>query len=400
MRKKMNPKKQLLFIYDSMCIGGSTTSLLNLLFELDYTKYDVDLLLYRSGGILFDYIPSEVRVLEPAQIPNKKVVKIFKFVFSIYFWKSLFASIKYEKRLGFNGQILNQMSANLFGRKVEKKYDVAVSYVEGLSNAYLATTKIEAAKKIGWVHCDYQKSGFFPELDKNVYKKLDCIVAVSPECQLRNNAVLKCKKSVFLPNILSKSSVVSKSQLEPLNDGAFDSFKNFDGYKLITVARLDNSSKALERVCYSARDLKKNNIKFLWLVIGEGSSRNELESLINEFNIEENLRLIGQRINPMPFIKHADIFVLSSRYEGKPMSITESMLLGTPCLVTNYTSAHEQIKNDYNGWIVENNDEAIAKKIISLLCNPTEIDCVSDHLKQYGEEMHNEIVLYEKLFDK
>lgn len=57
-------KRSLLIVYSKMIVGGSTTSLLSLLHELDYGQYDVDLLLYEKGGVLDGQIPPAVNVLD------------------------------------------------------------------------------------------------------------------------------------------------------------------------------------------------------------------------------------------------------------------------------------------------------------------------------------------------
>ena len=63
--------------------------------------------------------------------------------------------------------------------------------------------------------------------------------------------------------------------------------------------------------------------------------------------------------NPFPYVKAADVFVLLSRFEGKPICITESLIIGTPAIVTNYPSANEQIICGHNGIIIDNSEEAI-----------------------------------------
>ena len=68
-------KKKVLFVYYDMSIGGSTTSLLSLLNELDYEKYDVDLLLYKNQGDLLSLIPPQVNVLDQAYVPHSKIQK-------------------------------------------------------------------------------------------------------------------------------------------------------------------------------------------------------------------------------------------------------------------------------------------------------------------------------------
>ena len=61
--------KKLLFVYDNMSTGGTTTALLSLLDKIDYQQYEVDLLLFRNEGPFMDRIPKQVNLLEAAYRP-------------------------------------------------------------------------------------------------------------------------------------------------------------------------------------------------------------------------------------------------------------------------------------------------------------------------------------------
>ncbi len=91
-------KKKVLFVYYDMSIGGSTTGLLSLLNELDYEKYDVDLLLYKNQGALLSLIPPQVNVLKQAYIPNSKIQKGIKSVLNGTLIQAYFNGFKYAKR--------------------------------------------------------------------------------------------------------------------------------------------------------------------------------------------------------------------------------------------------------------------------------------------------------------
>ena len=75
-------KKKILFVYSTMVMGGSTTSLLSMLENFDYDKYDVDLILYRNQGPYIDYIPEKVNLLPQACVTNNRVKQLAKCVFN------------------------------------------------------------------------------------------------------------------------------------------------------------------------------------------------------------------------------------------------------------------------------------------------------------------------------
>ena len=66
--KKINIKKRILVVFEELQIGGSTTSLISLLNNIDYQQFDVDLLLYRNSGDFDCKLPKELNILKEANV--------------------------------------------------------------------------------------------------------------------------------------------------------------------------------------------------------------------------------------------------------------------------------------------------------------------------------------------
>ena len=135
--------------------------------------------------------------------------------------------------------------------------------------------------------------------------------------------------------------------------------------KIVTVCRLTENIKGLDRVVNSARILKECGVSFIWYIMGDGDDRTSVMNRIKERNVEDCLILCGNITNPFPYVKAADLFVLLSRFEGKPICVTEALVLGTPSIVTKYPSAEEQIVHGKNGFVIDNSDDAVEE---SCLC--------------------------------
>ena len=110
--------------------------------------------------------------------------------------------------------------------------------------------------------------------------------------------------------------------------------------------------------------------------------------MINDLDVSDVIHLIGARENPYPYIKNADILVHSSRYEGKSIVLDETKILGTPIVVTNYETIHDQIADGKEGIIVPQTPEGIALGIQEMMGDKEKYASIKDYLlsHEYGNQ--------------
>lgn len=357
----------------SLSAGGGEKSLVNLLSQIDYSLYDVDLFLFSKTGVFINSIPREVNILD---LPDDYKV----------FTRELKISIKNYLK---NGQINLAYSRLMFSVKnrmvkskaiseqytwkyqsmsfeiLEKEYDVAIGYLEK-SSIYFVADKVNAKKKIGWIHTNYSNSGMDCNFDNPYFEKLDYIVTVSEECvkSLKENFPHLKNKIRVIYNVVSPKIINNLANKE-----IQDNFKYDMGYtNIITVARL-SYEKGIDIAIKSCRSLINKGYKIRWYVLGDGSEREKLESLIEGNDLKHNFKLLGIKENPYPYIKKADIYVQPSRYEGKSIAIDEAKILHKPIVVTNFETAKDQINDGENGTIVDMTEEGISDGIEMLIKN-------------------------------
>lgn len=367
--------KKILFVYDRMMTGGTTTALLSLLNELDYSNYSVDLLLFDYEGEFLKSIPKQVNLLKPALkrslIKGLKVSyrKIVRSIFSGAILKALLSYFKYRKTPKGNLRLIlmhyGVFSQVAISRSIDKTYDVAIGFIEGWADHYVLSGKVRALKKIVWFHPDYQDSYLIPEVDKKSLKMATYIITVSKTCELHMKSVFPEYKAKILTieNIISKKYIERRS----LENSPVIIKKKIN---LSTVARCDINVKGLDRIIKALSLLKTENLleDVMWHYIGGGPEIETLKKMIECSGISEHVQLYGQVNNPLCYLKQMDAFVLASRYEGKPVAVEEALVMGIPCIVTEYASAREQIEDGKNGLIVENSDEGVYKGI-KLFCD-------------------------------
>ena len=382
-------KKKVLVAYYEMFTGGSTTSLLAFLNCIDKNKYDVDLQLYHNKGILFGDIPEGVNILPDASRYNGKLgemVKVLNGVVTGTFFKAYIANKKHNKK-GFCGQILTTWQAKHLSEKSKVHYDYAIGFMEGWPDRYIAYS-VDADKKYGWMHNTFANIAAIPELEIDWMKKVDKVIFVADNCteDFCKAVPEMADKAITVLNITDSDIIKAKAKKDLSDDEAFSRFKSANCFKIITACRISMYHKGLDRAVNCAKRLKEAGKNFLWMIVGGGEQLNELNAMIDEAGVGDCMVTIGNRLNPHPFIAEADLFCMLSRYEGKPMVITESMILGVPALVANYLSAHEQIQNGVDGVIVDNVDDCGFDELLHYIDNPEDLVKLKDYLlaREYG----------------
>lgn len=380
-------KKKILFVYSSMVLGGSTTALVSLLNGLDYSKYQVDLQLYRSDGEFMNMIPEAVNVLTPAiKYTGRfaKVFKLFKYTVKGYPIRKLFSKV-FKCAVACSTA---DFAAKELSIPNKKKYDYAVGYLEGWSARYLTWGVKNAGKKYAWLHSTFDNITTDPKTELPWMKKVDKIVFVTDACReaFEKKVPKMAHKTMTVANITDSSLIRRRADDIDKDDNEYKSYISCDSFKIISVFRLHSYTKGLDRIVSCAKRMKKEGRKFLWYVIGDGVDSAAFASMIKEQDVGDMLVPVGRRTNPYPFIKAADIMCMPSRYEGRPIIVTECMILGVPCAVTEYLSSREQISDGKEGLIVPNTDDSIYTAVSRFMDDRKMLSGMKDYLldHEYG----------------
>lgn len=146
--------------------------------------------------------------------------------------------------------------------------------------------------------------------------------------------------------------------------------KELEGKYILAIGRLDESTKDFTSLI-KAYNIIKNEIDEKLYIIGDGNDKEKLESLVKELKLEENVKLLGFRKNPYPYIKNTTLFVHSSRSEGLPTVIIEAMILKKMIIATDCPTGPKEILDDgKNGILIEiGNVNKMAENIKKVLIN-------------------------------
>lgn len=345
--------QKIVFVIESLQVGGAEKSLVTLLNNLDKRRYNIHLVLFKNDGLFMSQVPPHVNI-------------VYKNIQGI----SIFARFKYKlkKSMGktkFHNAQLFWPIVKKFVVKNDENYDIAVAYNQGFVTYYTAEF-ITAKKKIAWINTDYQKAGYNSSFDFPFYKKYDVTVAVSNEVKNSLQTELKkINKTLFIEVI---QDISDKNQILELARAKQEIEFKTDGVKIVTVARLAKA-KGIDLAVKSCKILINKGYNVSWYVVGEGPERPYLQKLIKLNRLEHAFFLLGVQLNPYPYIKNCDIYVQTSYFEGLGLTVIEATYLNKPIVCTNFNSVYGIVENEKTGLIAEMNPQSIGFQIEKLINN-------------------------------
>lgn len=356
-------KKTLLFVNGHLNVGGVEKSLIDILKNLDYEKYDVDLILFEDLGDYYNELPKMVHL---------KFIDITGTYGSVV--SCLMNALKNRNFFTFWMRIVLMFSSKIdqkflfFAKpllKIKKGYDCAIAFRVGFC-AEIVSQCIDAKNKFVWWHhgeCNYDKKMKHRMI--KTFDNFDQIVSVSKGCQtmIENYFGNLNGKVIVIPNMIDFQQINEKAkQFNPYGNEK-------DLYKIITIGRL-SPEKNIKNVIDIAKELiKKDFIGFRWHIVGDGNEYKYIKDLIEKNKLNQYIKLEGSKSNPYPYIYYADIMVHTSLVESQCLTVLEGMALSKPCIVSESIGPKEFMLNNVNGILTSHCSEDIANTILDLISN-------------------------------
>ncbi len=386
-------KKRIFIAIHYLEIGGAETSLIGLLNAINTEQYDVDLFLYSHRGELLEQVPNTVHLLpeikkyDVIEKPIKEAIqKGFPDIALARLWaKYQFARYAKKNQLKEGSAILqyvfDAVTPLLPDINPDIEYDWAISF---LTPHNIVLNKVKAKKKLAWIHTDYTKISVNVKKEIKVWSQFDHIVSISEDVTRSFLSVFPtlAGKIIEIANILSPRKVREKALITKVD------FRTQNGkVNLLSIGRF-SSQKNFDNVPDICRRILQEGCNVYWYIVGYGGDEQLIKEKIKEAGMEEYVILLGKRENPYPFIKECDIYVQPSRFEGNAVTVREAQILYKPVIVTNYPTAHSQIKQGIDGIIVPQDNAGCAHEIAQFIKNKELQQKIVGYLKEhdYGNE--------------
>lgn len=220
-------------------------------------------------------------------------------------------------------------------------------------------------RKKWYVVHSYNTDTYFPKsvfFSKLLFQNADKVICVSQAIEelLKRKFDLKNTMTIHNPYDFSKIEIEKET---PISEQYIMYFGRFD-------EKVKNFSLMLE-----AFHLSKINLQGYKLVLmGDGPDLGIIQDTVKRLKLEEFVRIRPFNKNPFQYVQRAKFTILTSRYEGFPMSIVESLALGTPVISVDCNSGpNEIIKDGYNGLLVENNNSHSFALAMNRLINDNDL---------------------------
>ena len=239
----------------------------------------------------------------------------------------------------------------------ENNIDILID-VEVIASLFsIPATRFTKTKLISWEHFNfYEDNGSHLRIyaRKLAARFSNCIITLTEH-----------DKQNYLNNLDIKGKVeYIYNPIEEVDDVEC----NIKSKQIISVGRL-TYQKGFDMLCDVAKVVLKDNKGWKWLILGDGEDKDKLRSKIKEYGLENKLILKGNVSNVEEYYKNSSLYVMTSRFEGLPMTLLEAKTYKLPIVSFNcLTGPSEIVKNNINGYLINpENVEAMSNKLNILM---------------------------------
>jgi len=357
-------RKKLMFIIPTLDAGGAEKVTINILKEMDRTNYEIKLVVFNSNGPLKKSIPKDIDVV---------VVTAKRLRYALLGISKLLVKFKPDYIFSTIGHLNLAM---IFLKTFLRLKSKLIVREASTPSRYLGQLK-------------KSKAFIYVQLYKKLYPKADIIVA---QCDSMKNDLVE-KMGISESKIVRIYNPVNIEEIHKKSEIYYPKEYMDDYINIVSVGRLVEA-KGFDILIKSFKLLTdKHKEKMRLFIIGEGHLKDSLEELTNDLDLKNSISFLGFVENPYPYIKNADLFVLSSRWEGFPNTVLEALACGQKVVATDCESGPKEIVGeDKYGLLAEvDNPHSLYKRICEYMSlenrsvNRAEDFKIEKIVKQYQE---------------
>ncbi|HEX5138104.1 MAG TPA: glycosyltransferase [Planctomycetota bacterium] len=332
----MTAPLHVLYLVPSLAAGGAERVVIEHLRRLPRERFAPELAVFRAGGPRRAEVPADVAVHE------------------------------------IRGPGLLARGLALRRLLEERRIEVVSSHLAHANVVNLAASPRRVAR-VTTVHADRRgiehaglRSRYLMLLQRALARRADRIVFLCPETAAAMARAYGARPAqvAVVPNGVDPDELRGRADLAP--PPAWPA----GGLRVLAAGRLA-AQKGFDLLLRAFAIARGRGLDGSLLILGEGEERAALERLRGELRLERVVALPGHAGNPYPAMRHADMFVLSSRYEGFPLVLLEALALGLPALATACPAGPFDLLGEGAGLLLRPHDPgALADGLLALAADP------------------------------
>ena len=371
-------KIKILFRHRSMEMGGVEKVMLSLMNNLDREKFEMTVCLNLNQGELRDEFPSHVRKVYLTDgkedfSKNKIIQKI-----------QLFQRRQKLEKLRKNPEIVDR-------EYLKENYDIEIAMTYNDFEPVLNSSN-KNSKKVGWFHSEIQ----VPKLQPLVPKILEHF----PQFHYMIYCSEKIKNLMHehYPNLNypKESVIINAIPIEEIKQKANADFllPNAESKIFVSVGRL-HTRKGYHKLMDAHKKLLNEGFQHTVIIIGDGEELPNLLEQQKNLGVEKSFVFAGNQMNPYPFIKNADFFIMPSESEAWPLVIAEALILQKPIIATKVGDVESMIEDRKTGYLIDYDTHEIYLAMKEFLTNEKLVSDLRENLTAIEKQFDNK-----KIFDE
>jgi glycosyltransferase involved in cell wall biosynthesis len=333
-------RKRILFLLPSLTGGGAERVFTTLLRHLDRSRFEPHLALLQAQGAYMRDIPQDV----PIQDLNVSRVRYALPKILRMIW-----NMRPQTVLATMGHL----NIALIAAKPFFPPETKLVVREAVIPSALFREENKNIRLWGWLY-------------RNFYKRADRVVCLSDSMvsDLVENLGIPREKLVRIYNPVDTEKV---REIAQIGSNPF----NGSGPHLVAAGRVCRQ-KGFDLLIEAMPAVLRRFPDAQLMILGEGPLEAELKEQARNLGLQEKVYFLGFQANPWLYLKHADAFILPSRYEGLPNVLLEALALGTPVVVSDCPGGIREIRDSVGNMAVvpPENPSALAEAIIAVCGNP------------------------------
>lgn len=335
--------KKILFLIHDLGQGGAEKVLVNLVNNMDRSKFDISVTVLFGGGVNEQFLKPDIHfhAVFPKEVPG-------------------------------NSHLMKLMTpAQLHKLCVKDHYDIEVSYLEGPSARVISGCQDPDTKLVSWIHVeqhtiDKLAGSFRSEKEaRECYNRFDQTICVSQFVHDDFCKILDFRKPcrVLYNTVESDKILALAEEITPelIEDGKI---------RLVAVGTL-KESKGYDRLLRIIKRLRDEEYPIHLYILGIGPQQATLEKYVADNHLGDAVTLLGYQTNPYKYVAKCDLFVCASHAEGFSTAATEALIVGTSVCTVEVSGMKEMLgENDEYGIVTKNSEEGLYQGMKRLLDAP------------------------------